>query len=450
MTLVAQNCGAQSSSAATKHAGANYGHAILLPPTGRLSIGRRWPTCPTFRWRLQRFPSPVASLLVLSAAALAATPERPKLPPDLDRIVQLANATPPEFTADALLRVATQSRVVKSLRIELIDHAFHAAAGAQFPTPLIADNAFADTGSAMTASAAKLKLDTLSLQVRAVLDMLQIDRPAARKLFLEINPPTPDPRSCDQPIPDVASMYDALAAVANTTFTEQERKKEEHLNLVMSYMARATSRVQLEPLQKMIASLNLTADQRDILTTRLESLRQSLALTACPPPKPVELASRPDAFWKSEQSKHLYEQGARLRYKEPGAPYSDAERNTIEWLQRLTDYMKDLADWRPSDEKDEATYYHQKTIVYEMLVDLIPRGPERDKAIQAFVDFVANSGLQREKPVEWFFHAQSLLDRARNSPIGEPAKILAAFEDSGNPALLLYIVLDKLGRSPQT
>jgi hypothetical protein len=389
-------------------------------------------------------------VLLLSAIAVAAPTERPKLPPDLDRIVQLANATPPEFTADALLRVAVQTRVVKSLRIGLIDRAFHIAIGAQFPAPLIADTTFADTGSAMIAAAAKLKLDTLSLQTRAVLDMLQIDRPAARALFLEINPPAPDPRSCDEPLPNTEPLYEALAAVANTTFTEQERKKEEHLNLVMSYMARATSHVQLEPLQKLIANLNLTADQRAILTTRLESLRESIASTACPPTKPVELASRPDAFWKSEQSKGLYDQGVRLRYKEPGTPYSDAERNTNEWLQRLTDYMKDLTGWRPSDEKNEAIYYHQKAIVYEMLVDLIPHGPERDRAIQTLVDFAANSSLQREKPVEWFFHAQSLLDRARNSPIGEPAKILAAFENSGNPVLLLHIMLDKLDRSPQT
>jgi len=32
--------------------------------------------------------------------------------------------------------------------------------------------------------------------------------------------------------------------------------------------------------------------------------------------------------------------------------------------------MKELADWKPSDEKDEATYYHQKAIIYQMLVEL--------------------------------------------------------------------------------
>jgi len=180
------------------------------------------------------------------------------------------------------------------------------------------------------------------------------------------------------------------------------------------------------------------------------SLRQAVAAAACPPAKPVEFKSRPDAFWQSEQGKRLYTAGLSLRYKEPGAPYSETERTTPEWVLRLTDYKKELADWRPSDEKDEAAYYHQKAIIYEMLIELIPRGEARDKAIQAYVDFVANSSLQREKPLEWFFHAQSLLNRTRNSRLGEPAKVLAAFENSGNPVLILYTLLDKLGRGPRT
>ena len=124
--------------------------------------------------------------------------------------------------------------------------------------------------------------------------------------------------------------------------------------------------------------------------------------------------------------------------------YTAGERDTPAWYEQLTDYLKDLAGWKPSDEKDEATYYHQKAIIYEMLVELTPPGPERDKAIQSFVEFVANSNLQREKPVEWFFHAQSLLNRVRSQSNGEPAKIAAAFVESGNPVLVLYMDLDRL------
>lgn len=381
------------------------------------------------------------AFLCVCVAALAAEPVvRPKLPADLERIAQFANASPSEFAADALLRVAAVTKVDRRLRMELIDRAFHMATRAQFHTPLTAIGQLPDTGVGMVASAAKLNLDTLSLQARAVRGMLELDKRSARQLFLEINMPTVEPRTCDQVlVPDASALYDVLAAVANNTFTEQERQKEEHINLVLTYMSRAL----LTPaLQQMIQNLNVTSEQRDILTARLGGLRP--AEPACPTEtKSTKASEREDAFWKSEHAKRLFEGGIRLRSKENGNPYTSAERDSDAWYQRLTDYMKDLADWRPSDEKDEATYFHQKAIVYEMLVELIPRGRERDNAIQSYVDFVANSNLQREKPVEWFFHAQSLVTRIRNLNQDEAAKITAAFENSGNPVLLLYTELER-------
>jgi len=364
--------------------------------------------------------------------ALAAAPvDRPKLPPDLDRLVQLANATAPEFAADALLRVAAVTKIDRSLRKELIERAFHLATGAQFRTPLTSVGELADTRSGMIAAAAKLNLDTLSLQTRAVRSMLDLDKKAARDLFLEINQPLAE-RTCDQPLaPDVGSLYEVLAAVASGTFTDQERSKEGHLNLVMSYLSRAASAAEIAPLERMVASLNVTLEQREVLTTRLNGLRQSLVAPACPERKPS------DTFWTSDQAKRLFEGGVELRSKKADTP---------EWRQQLTDYLKDLAGWTPADEKDEATYFHEKAIIYQMLVELTPRGPERDTAIAAFVDFIANSNLQRERPTEWFFQAQSLATRARNSN-SEPAKILAAFENSGNPALVLYSQLEKLNPS---
>jgi len=158
----------------------------------------------------------------------SATAERAKLPPDLDRIARLANAAPPEFAADALLHVAAITKVDKRLRMELIDRAFQLAPGAQLWTPLMAESTPADTGTAMIVAAAKLSLDTLSPETRAVRDMLQLDKHAARELFLEIGQPAVE-LACDRPQPDTSSLYGVLAAVANDTFTEQERKKEEHL-----------------------------------------------------------------------------------------------------------------------------------------------------------------------------------------------------------------------------
>ena len=103
-----------------------------------------------------------------------------------------------------------------------------------------------------------------------------------------------------------------------------------------------------------------------------------------------------------------------------------------------------MADWTAAQEKSEADYYHEKCIVYEALVELIPPGAQRDKMVQAYVDFVGNSSLQQQSPVEWFMHAHSMLERVRNTANGEPAKLLEAFERSGNPVLALYAAEEKI------
>lgn len=371
--------------------------------------------------------------LFLLSLALAGEPaDRPKLPPDAERLVQLANAAPPEFAADALLRVASNTKIEKTLREDLIARAFHLAAGAQLHTPLNSVGQLADTRSGMVASAARLNLDTLSLQSRAVRGMLELDKQKARDLFLEINQPSAA-QSCDQPlVPDTGQLYGVLASVANETFTDLERRKEEPVNLVMGYIARAASPNEIPPIEQMVASLNVTAAERDVLTTRVNGLRQSLVPQACPAIKTT------DTFWTSDQAKRLFEGGVQLRAKKADTP---------EWRDLLTDYLKDLAGWSATSEMDEATYFHEKAIIYEMLADLIPPGPDRDKAVAAFVDFLANSTLQREKPVEWFFHAETLVTRARNSNT-EAATILSAFENSGNPVLILYTQLEVRNANP--
>src|SRR5258708_28528638 len=113
-----------------------------------------------------------------------------------------------------------------------------------------------------------------------------------------------------------------------------------------------------------------------------------------------------------------------------GKPLADADRSSQEWQQQLSDYLRELGEWGPGEEKAEADYYHQKCVVYEALVELIPPGAQRDRTLAAYLDFIGNSNLQQQSPVEWFMHTHSMLERVRNSNNGEPGKVLDAFAAS--------------------
>ena len=63
--------------------------------------------------------------------------------------------------------------------------------------------------------------------------------------------------------------------------------------------------------------------------------------------------------------------------------------------------------------------------------------------LEAFIDFMSNSPLQQDSPVEWYNQANFMLERVRGTRDGEPAKVLEAFERSGNPVLALETALEK-------
>jgi len=71
-----------------------------------------------------------------------------------------------------------------------------------------------ETRSANRAASLNLKMDALSLQSRAVEEMLGIDPIRARELFAQMTAPAIVPASCeDSLLPDVSPYYEALTAV---------------------------------------------------------------------------------------------------------------------------------------------------------------------------------------------------------------------------------------------
>jgi hypothetical protein len=433
-------------------------------------------------------------ILLLTAGSLT---QAQKLPEPYQSIVALAESAPPEFASDALLRVVESNKIVDpNLRRDLVEQAFRLAGSAKFPVRMRGvPGSNLDTRSGNLSRAYDLKLDALSLESRGVHDLLPLDAAKARELFQEISKPRLAPLTCDDALVyDVSDFYQTLGEVVNAAFSQKERDKEEHVNFLLDYLGQATSPAQLAPLARLIRTVNVSAAQREILWNRFNGLLEGvqpddrsfsaslgdLTPLAIPelktsfekyrqkaagckddigatvlvngdaaPPKSVT-TPKIERYWQSSEAQRLLVDANKLRFGSAGKPLSDADRSTREWQQELTDFLSELADWTPSQENSEADFYHQKCVVFEALMELIPPGVQRDKMLQAYVEFISNSNLQQQSPVEWFMHAHSMLERVRSTNTGEPAKLLDAFQSSGNPVLALYAALEKTfgGRLP--
>src|SRR5450755_1798475 len=159
---------------------------------------------------------------VMATAALGAPAPVP------DPLVGLAHAAPPEFASDALLRIAEKATLTQDAKIELLEEAFRLAQSAHFSIPYRSFRAESDSLAATRNQAYRLHLDALSLQTRAVRALLPLAPAKARQYFEQIRLPQFPALTCaDALIPDVASFYDVLGQVAQTTFSPKERAKED-------------------------------------------------------------------------------------------------------------------------------------------------------------------------------------------------------------------------------
>jgi hypothetical protein len=426
--------------------------------------------CPLLAWTLQ-------------------SAETAKLPEPFQSLADMAGAAPPEFAADALLRIVESNKLAdRGARRDLIERAFGLAASAKFPVRMQGvARTITDTASGSLNQAYGLKLDALSLQSRAVRDMLLLDPAKARELFGEIPAPALPPLTCDDALVyDPADFYQVLGAVINGAFTPKEKSKEEHLNFLIDYLGQATSPSQLAPLAFAIQSASVTTAQRQLLWARFDGLLESMqpddrsfsaAVAAlggsnvaeiqpsfekfkqkshgCETDAPASSAGQPrkrantpklDLYWQSTNSQHLLQEGRKLRFASNTQLFTEADRATPHWQQQLADYLGLLAGWIADQESTEADYYHEKCNVYTALIELVPQGPQNDKILADYVDFISNSNLYQQSPVEWFVEPHLLLERQSNDT--QRAKLLEAFRQSGNPVLALHVALEKaFGRS---
>ncbi len=362
-------------------------------------------------------------------------------------IADLALASPPEFAADGLLRLLESAAVTDpKASAAMAQQAFDLASSAQFRVQLTAlPNLPADTREGSLARAYALKLDALSLQSRAIVAMAAIHPAQAREMFRSMAKPELPPLACGDALEfDVAAPYRALAVVL-TGFTAKERAREDHVSFLFESISQIHSSAQLAPMDAAIQSANLTPQQKEAVVARFNGQIQAFAAAKNASEKRCDAEPKTQPYWESAAAQRLMASARQLRFGPANSKVlSDSERGASEWMRQLEDFDKELAAWEPASEKSEMVYYQQKCIVYQALVELIPPGPRRDRAMQSFARFVAGSNLQSQSRVEWFLPVAAMLERVRNTNNGEPAKLLAALADSGNPVLALCAAQERL------
>jgi len=218
-----------------------------------------------------------AFVCVAQVEAQTAPANSKKRPPDaeikstedlkIENLILLAHTAPPEVAADVLLSISTtQPALTKTRKQELIEDAFRFARDAREPIKRTPWSRIVDTRSGLKGAAFELELDRISLQTRAVTQMLALDKSRARTMFLDIALPKPPALTCDDSLGyDYQAYYRTALKVSQDCFDENEKKAEAHIQFLSDRLDSVKSISQVVPAAQMTAEARLAGDELSFL-----------------------------------------------------------------------------------------------------------------------------------------------------------------------------------------
>jgi len=109
------------------------------------------------------------------------------------------------------------------------------------------------------------------------------------------------------------------------------------------------------------------------------------------------------------------------------------------WWRQLDDFLLRFYAWEEGQAKED-DYVNEKAEFYQVLVDFVPKSPERQKVLESFVSLLEQHTYQSLGAAEWFLYSRVFL-------IGMFAKeshdeIVHALLNSRDPVLNLYARLE--------
>lgn len=411
-------------------------------------------------------------------------------------VLELARKAPPEFFADAAIKLAERGEVSASERQPLLEEAFQAAKHAHDPVRLVAiPIAGMETRAGLRNSAGALGLDALSLESRVLKLMAATDATRALELFQSLDRPALEMRPCEDPmIADASAYYETLGLLAPG-----------QTPLLMLAVGQARSPSELASLAKMLAAdrvlqkddlrlvagalalklgsaavdyraFTLTADELRIgldgiagiagvgATPQLGEAVRKFATEQMSWPRCDEEfgdakwfvewfnkgfrgavnQGKPDPIREEEtwatkflgrfKTERYFESGDAKQISEDFAKLR-VSRGRPEWREALAGFLKEFSAWKP--EGADIDQFHQRMTVLHGLFQLIPPSEDRDALAARAVEYLRSSGVERQYPAEWLLQVKSFASTAA----GDRTKLMTAFQKSGDPGLAVFAAI---------
>jgi hypothetical protein len=166
-------------------------------------------------------------------------------------------------------------------------------------------------------------------------------------------------------------------------------------------------------------------------------------------PAKVEGEEKTVLFWQSPRAKEIMGRLKSIRFRDGMKEFTEVEKRSSDWQTGLEILLRAMDDWRKEDEKSEEDYLHQKSIIYESLLEITPHGRPRDIIQKTYAAFLYGFDLQRVSRIEWFMHARHILRGIAMATAEDRARMIQELKVSDNEVLKLYLAEESLEQAPR-
>jgi hypothetical protein len=170
-------------------------------------------------------------------------------------------------------------------------------------------------------------------------------------------------------------------------------------------------------------------------------------------PRKIDRAASFSPYWTTPRARSLFtkiqalrfgmvpKQAARANSNKPPEPLSFETRQSSEWQYKLSDFLREMAEWKPEHEASKADYFHQKCRLFNELLELSPNSDMRLRMIDEYMAFLEQNRFECESFIEWYLHVSDLLHRIRSMNKEEKKLALEALRYSNDHVLQLCVKL---------
>lgn len=155
-------------------------------------------------------------------------------------------------------------------------------------------------------------------------------------------------------------------------------------------------------------------------------------------PAKIEASPKVEAYFESKESAELLSSLQKLNYDDDNEKVNEETRTTIQWQQRVLDFLRTLDGWNGKETSLDEDVFNQKAIIYFGLISMTPSGPVEDQVLASYLKLLGQEEAMNENRIVWMLQAAQLLSFVRDRPDSERTKMLRDLGYSKSPVLQLY------------